>query len=550
MMPRANTRPGPLVRLATRATGRRFELPPAGTGYRVQRDLPVPMRDGVDLLADLYVPDTDPVATVLIRTPYGRTNLPAGITAGVYAERGFRVVMQSVRGTFGSGGQFHPGHAETDDAADTVAWLRTQDWFDGSFVTVGSSYLGFTQWALLTDPPPELQTSVIGMAPHDFAESGWSTGTLALADFLTWSYQVATQENGGTLRTVARMTTMGLRLRRPMRVLPLHRAGATVLKDRAPWYESWLRTPDPADPYWQPSRLGRALQRVNTPVLLVTGWQDVFATQTFDQYRQLRDRGANPTLMVGPWSHGDGGGDVLRETLRWLADPRPGEVWVHITGGGGWRDLPTWPPQADDHVLYLGPRATLTTHRPAAAAPSARFVYDPDDPTPTIGGRLLFAPRGYREDSALAARNDVVTFTGPVLDGPVLVIGVPRIELEHRCDTGWADVWVRISEVGADGRSVNVSDGYLSRTPRDGASLRLDLDPIAHRFAAGSRIRVMVAGGSYPRYARNPGTGEPVWSASRLVRTTHRVGPGSRLVLPVMSARGHSGTEPRRAEIA
>ena len=179
-------------------------------------------------------------------------------------------------------------------------------------------------------------------------------------------------------------------------------------------------------------------------------------------------------------------------------------------------------------------RAALTADAPAAGAPPARFVFDPDDPTPTIGGRLLFSPRGYREDSALAARNDVVTFTGPVLTEPLEVIGVPRVELEHRSDTGWCDVSVRISEVDADGRSRNVSDGYVGRTPADTGVLRLDLDPIAHRFAVGSRIRVSIAGGSYPRFARNPGTGEPVWSASRLVRTHHEVGPGSRLVLPVV----------------
>ncbi|MCF6389013.1 CocE/NonD family hydrolase [Mycobacterium sp. MBM] len=527
------TRPGPIVRLATRATRRRLGLPAPKCAYRVTRDLAVPMRDGVRLLTDLYTPATDPSGTVLIRTPYGRTNLPATVTAGIYAERGYRVVMQSVRGTFGSDGDFEPGVAEAEDAADTVAWMREQPWFDGQFATVGSSYLGFTQWALLVDPPPELSTSVIGMAPHDFAESGWSTGAFALADFLTWSFQVARQEDGGTLRTVLRMATLPWRLKRPLRAVPLSDAGAKILKGRAPWHESWLRTPDPADPYWRPSRLGHALQRVDTPVLLVSGWQDVFLTQTLDQYRQLADRGVEPALVIGPWSHGDGGGDVLRDSLRWLDGERPGEVRVHVTGDGGWRQLPSWPPPAAQRVLYLQPRARLGADPGPDGAAVARFVYDPEDPTPTIGGRLLFAPRGYRDDTELAARADVVTFTGTVLDEPLEVIGVPRIELAHSTDTGWADVWVRIGEVDADGRSRNVSDGYVSRAPGGENPWSLDLDPIAHRFAAGSRIRVSIAGGSHPRFARNPGTGEPVWSASRLLRVTHTIGPGSRLTLPV-----------------
>lgn len=110
---------------------------------------------------------------------------------------------------------------------------------------------------------------------------------------------------------------------------------------------------------------------------------------------------------------------------------------------------------------------------------------------------------------------------------------MPRIELAHSADTGWADVWVRVSELGADGRSRNVSDGYVSRAPGEARLLRLDLDPIAHRFRAGSRVRLAIAGGSHPRYARNPGTGQPVWSASRLLRSTHEIGTGSRLLLPV-----------------
>jgi uncharacterized protein len=527
------TRPGPIVKLATRAARRRLGLSGPPKTYRVTRDLAVPTRDDITLLTDLYTPTTEPAGTVLIRTPYGRTNLPATMTAGMYAECGYRVVMQSVRGTFGSGGDFEPGTAEAHDAADTVAWMREQPWFDGEFATVGSSYLGFTQWALLADPPAELTTSVIGMAPHDLAETGWSTGTFALADSLTWSFQLARQEDGGTLRTLLRLTTLPRRLRRPLRTVPLSEAGAKMFKGRAPWHEAWLRTPDSADPYWRRSRLGHALQAVSTPVLLVTGWQDVFLTQTFEQYRQLQDRGLQPALMVGPWSHGDGGGDVLRETLRWLGGERVGGVRVHVTGDGGWRELEAWPPQSAQRVLHLQPRAKLGGEPAPAGDPLARFVFDPHHPTPTLGGRLLYAPRGYHDDTALAARNDVVTFTGPVLDDALEVIGVPRIELAHSADTGWADVWVRISEVDPQGRSRNVSDGYISRAPGEAALLRLDLDPIAHRFRAGSRIRLVIAGGSHPRYARNPGNGQPLWSASELLRSTHEIGPDSRLLLPV-----------------
>ena len=123
------------------------------------------MRDGVTLRADYYPPATDqPVGTILVRGPYGRGFPFSLIYAQIYAARGYHVVLQSVRGTSGSGGEFTPMVHEVDDAADTVAWLREQPWFTGTFGTIGLSYLGFTQWALLSDPPPELAAAVISAA--------------------------------------------------------------------------------------------------------------------------------------------------------------------------------------------------------------------------------------------------------------------------------------------------------------------------------------------------------------------------------------------------
>ncbi|CAM5744075.1 hypothetical protein MAUB1S_03335 [Mycolicibacterium aubagnense] len=186
-----------LAWLGARALTRRLGLPRAKS-FRVERSLPVPMRDGAVLLADHYAPRTrKPAGTLLMRGPYGRDGLPNRVFAGLYAGQGFHVILQSTRGTFGSEGAFEPGRHEVDDGADTVEWLREQPWYTGEFATVGASYLGFTQLALLVDQPADLTTSVITMAPHDFGHSVWSTGSFALGDFLGWSYQVAWQHRGG-----------------------------------------------------------------------------------------------------------------------------------------------------------------------------------------------------------------------------------------------------------------------------------------------------------------------------------------------------------------
>jgi predicted acyl esterase len=132
--------------------------------------------------------------------------------------------LQSTRGSFGSDGVFEPGHGEVEDGVDTVSWLRRQPWFTGSFATVGGSYLGFTQLALLADPPAELTTAVVTMGPHDIGHAAWGTGALALSDFLTWGHLVTWREHGGWVRDAIRSALLPRKLRPVFNQLPLGHA--------------------------------------------------------------------------------------------------------------------------------------------------------------------------------------------------------------------------------------------------------------------------------------------------------------------------------------
>jgi uncharacterized protein len=530
---------------AGRAVSSLLKLPPDTTEYTVHRGLRVPMRDGVDLIADHYEPATmEPAGTLLVRGPYGRGFPFSTLFVAVYASRGYHVVVQSVRGTFGSGGEFTPMAHEIADGADTAAWLRDQPWFTGSFGTVGMSYLGFTQWALLTDPPPEMKAAVITVGPHDLSAPRWGTGSFALNDFLGWSDIVAHQEEPWSRALVRRLRSRKA-LAAATSALPLGEAGRALLGTGAPWYESWLEHPEHDDPHWAPLQLHQALERTQIPVLLLGGWPDLFLEQTLTQYQRLRVRGVPVAVTVGPWTHTDlmrkGAPTVIRESLDWL-DTHLAEnrtvarkpVRIHVNGHA-WKDLPDWPPAMPEHVLHLQPAGRLGDTAPGADTPSSSFTYYPGDPTPTIGGRLLSPEGGYRNDTRLAERADVLTFTGEPLQADLYVVGNPLLQLSHSCDNRYNDLFVRISEVDDRGRSRNVSDGYLCATP-DSRNVRIELDAIAHRFRAGSRIRVLVAGGSHPRFARNLGTGEPRISGRQLASATHTVhlgaGGTSRLVLP------------------
>ena len=145
------------MKLSSQLIQRTLRLPrPLTRKVTVQRGLSVPMRDGVLLLADRWAPQAadGSLPTALVRTPYGRRGPLGGLFGRALAERGFQVVVQSTRGTFGSGGVFDPMRREREDGLATLDWVREQPWFGGSIVLTGPSYLGYVQWAMAGSSRP------------------------------------------------------------------------------------------------------------------------------------------------------------------------------------------------------------------------------------------------------------------------------------------------------------------------------------------------------------------------------------------------------------
>jgi putative CocE/NonD family hydrolase len=562
------------IPLADAALSRVLGAPRARNSYTVEA-VRVPMRDGVLLAADHFVPVTpSPRGTVLIRTPYGRGFPTSSLNGRMFAGRGYHVVIQSVRGTFGSGGTFEPMAQETDDGLDTVAWLRTRPWFDGRLATAGGSYLGWAQWTLLQEPPPEIKTAIVYVGPHDFREAVFGRGPFTLGDFLSWTSMMTTQEQGGLLRRVYRGATADRRLAPIMGGLPLPEAAEPELRGRAPWYRAWLSHLDADDPWWTPYRAGAALQRVDVPVLLVGGWQDLFLDQTLEQYFTLRERGVDVAMTIGPWTHLDvgtkGAAQINRESLAWLdahlagdGPIRKEQVRVYRTGEGKWHGLASWPPPSSATTFALKgdgrliadiagqpsttgrpweasvvepsasarPRETSATESTASARPSeapaaeasasgrpaartaaavVSFTYDPTEPTPSVGGRTLSGSMGIKDNRALEARHDVVAFTSAPLATAIDITGRPSVTLAVAVDNPHADVFVRLCDVDERGRSRNFSDRLTRLDPEIPAGtvqrLTVELDPCFHRLLPGHRLRLDIAGGAFPRYARNLGT--------------------------------------------
>jgi uncharacterized protein len=516
------------------------------------------MRDGVILLADHYAPATrTPRPTVLMRSPYGR-GWQFAMMARPFAERGYHVLLQSARGTFGSGGTFTPGTHEAADGQDTVGWLRTQDWFSGKVATVGASYLAFVQWALMTDPPPELTAMAVHISPHDLAGAGFTNGAFELYNLLMWSDLMSRQEQVGALEGMWRMYRTDKRLAPTLQRLPITRT-AEILEPGAPWYAEWLRHPDPADPYWDGYRATTALDRVRVPTLLISGFHDFFIEQTMRQYRALRDRNVPVGLTIGPWNHMSlDMGLAIRETLAWLdayaegneggtsnPSPRPQPVRAWTSGSGKWRELPDWPPaDARPATWYLQPRGLLADVPPDSDAIATSFRYDPADPTPSVGGRIMsMTGAGSRDNTALERRADVLTFSTPPLNEPVEVAGVPVVRLYVSSDNGYCDVFARLCDVDGRGVSRNLTDQIVRLTPDrltpgKVGEVRLTLTDVSHVFLAGHRVRLQISGGAHPRFARNLGTGQHPATSVTLVPTTlhvlHNCEHSSALSMPVL----------------
>jgi putative CocE/NonD family hydrolase len=540
--------------VTSRFLAQMMKLPAAESrAIKVERDLKVPMPDGVVLLADRYLPASGAGPLVLVRSPYGRKNVFGTLFGTLFAERGLQALVQSCRGTFGSGGVFDP-FDEAGDGLATVAWMREQDWYPGSFAMAGPSYLGIVQWAIAAQAGPELKAlalQVTSSDPYDLVHAG---GSFSLETGLVWVNLVAHQEQRLAL---LRQRLGSRRVSSLFGKLPLGELDAEAVGHQLSDWQSWLAHPEADDSYWTPRRFSAGRPQISAPASFVAGWQDIFLPGELRDYAALRAAGHEPRLLIGPWQHTDqeGMATCVRDSIVWLraellgdkSHDRDAPVRIFVGGIEEWRDLPSWPPAARDQRWHLQAEGGLGQDTPAAADPDT-YTYDPANPTPSVDGPVLGASPGRRKPLAdnreLEARPDVLTFTSTTVEADLEVIGQVSAELFVRSSLEHTDFFARLCDVDPSGRSVAVCDALLRLSPGRPAAepdgtikVLIDLWPTAYRFKSGHRIRLQVSSGAHPRYARNPGSGEPLGTATKLVpadqRVYHDPDHPSALILPV-----------------
>ena len=535
-------------------------LPRMATPHTVEQDVAVPMPDGVSLLGTLYRPaeEQGPQPVVLIRSPYGRTGLQGQLFAAPLARRGFQVFLQATRGTFGSGGHFRPFTTEREDGLATVAWLREQPWCDGRVAMTGASYVGHTQWAVAPHVDPPLAASSLHVTAARATVVLYDHGVPQIQTALTWSTGIGRQERSDLFGSVP-TPALSARIRRALHRRPLQAADVAVAGAPVPFWRDFAAHAGPGDDFWATAEHDDAMHRM-PPVTMVTGWWDLFLAGQLADVTALQKAGVPTRVVVGPWLHGQPGElkAALRSDLEWLdhhlrGGPAPtgAPVRLFLQQAGTWLGLDAWPPpQAQEVVQHLRAGGGLTEQPESSEGEPSTFTYDPDDPTPTVGGPMLQPPGKQADNRAIEARDDVLVFTGAPLPADVDVVGTGRARVHVRTDLAYADVFVRICDVDPRGVSRNVVDGIRRLDPRtvpapdvtvgDDGVLAVDVElfPTAYRVKAGHRIRVQVAGGAFPRYARNSGTDEPFATATTglpcRVEVFHDAVRPSHVVLPVL----------------
>jgi uncharacterized protein len=530
-----------------------------------ERDLRAAMDDGAVLLADRWVARearSRPQPTVLVRSPYGRRQFVGLIFGRLLAERGFQVVIQSVRGTFGSQGRFSP-FDERPDGLATLRWIRAQPWHAERIGMIGPSYLGLVQWAVAPEPGSDLAALAIQASASQFHGETYAGGSLSLQTTASWLVLVAEQER--RLAPIAMLRTLR-RLPELLQELPLSDFDELATGAEVEWFREGMASPGRDDAYWVARDFSEGVGKVNAPVQLVGGWYDIFLPWLLEDFAALRAAGHRAQLVIGPWTHTAPGlmAKGMREGIAWLragllGDDRllsPAPVRVLVTGersGGGWRELPAWPPPGSgERPLWLADGGVRAGGEPTGSSSIGdRYRYDPRDPTPSLGGPLLLARQAVVDNRPLEARSDVLSYTTEPLPSVLEAIGPVRVELFVRASGHYFDLFARVCDVDAQGVSRNVCDalarvapGRFEPSPDGTWRVAFDLWPMGHRFAAGHRIRLQVSSGAHPRYARNPGTGEDPMSATALrpveVEVLHDARHASVLILPARVVSGGS----------
>ena len=569
-----------------------------------QADVPATMRDGTVLRADVYRPtSSDPLPVILMRTQYGKSGAqvqPSRYqTPDWFASHCYLVVVQDVRGTGNSSGTFEEYAHDRDDGYDSVEWAAALPGSNGKVGMYGSSYVGATQWLAAVTAPPHLVTIVPSNTAADYYD-GWTYqgGEFRLAFILPWAMGLAgaaaenRKDDALAADLKAARADIGRWLAfRPYDRLPPMRPGDPHV---APWYFQWIQH-SARDDFWKQWSIRDHYDTVRVPVLNMAGWYDAFLDGSIGNFAGMASGAATPEarqhqrLVIGPWDHLAWGrsdskpAPMLKDIgavanspvnelmLAWYdhflkgadngvsTDPR---VDYFLMGANRWKTSPAWPLADTQWTRYYlggkgeidGRKGTLSTAAPAGPQDPDRYIYDPANPVPSLGGHSCCSaesgPIGPYDQTPAEQRSDVLVYSSDAVSADTEVTGPVTVDLWASSSAVDTDFTAKLLVVKPDGQAINLNNGILRASFRDSLSNPTPIEPgrpykftiaiwpTSYLFSAGDRIRVEISSSDYPQFAPNPNTGAPFGRDAEMRPATqtilHDAEHPSAIVIPVI----------------
>jgi uncharacterized protein len=497
----------------------------------------VRMRDGVHLAADVFLPKaTGRWPTVLVRTPYNRKAF-AMRSYQIFVQNGYALVVQDVRGRYGSQGVFGDIRLEGPDGNDTINWIAEQPWSNGRVAMAGSSYLGVVQWWAAVQENPHLRAiSPMVSGDDEYLDRYYSTGgALKLGHRLLW---------------LAQNLTPPSETREPFSAyighLPERTSDVAATGEALSLWRGALSHPS-YDAYWESASIREKIGRVSAPVLSFGGWFDNYAESDLDAFSRLSREHKTIETWIGPWGHNSawkfptrdfGPQATLRirpKQLEWFDEQLSGEpthaaplLHIFVMGPNVWREEHEWPLARTHYTpLFLssGGHANSSAGdgsldwQPSRIARVDTFTYDPKDPVPTTGGAICCDPKvlppGPLNQSTVEQRPDVLVYTSEPLKTDLEVTGPVKVVLYAATSANDSDFTAKLVDVESDRRPLLVTDGIQRLRYRLSLEkpvfvkrnmayqITVNAGVTSYVFAAGHRIRLEVSSSNFPRFDRN-----------------------------------------------
>ncbi|MHB8814978.1 MAG: CocE/NonD family hydrolase [Steroidobacteraceae bacterium] len=537
------------------------------------------VRDGTRLSLDLYRPASSrPCPTVLIRTCYTKTLVSHFERGAFWVQCGFAYVVQDVRGRGDSEGVFYPLLHECHDGSDTIDWIVSQPWSDGRVVMVGGSYAGWTQMYAATSGNPHLVALVPMVTPSDPDRGFPMSYGMILPSAACW----AALTDGHVNQDLGDVD-----LKEAYRHRPLVEFDRVIGRRLRPWRD-WIHHVV-RDNYWDALSYQNALARTTQSMLHVSGWYDDCLGGALENFAALSSRNAGgeapaQRLLIGPWLHGNVGESVSRgidfgESARvdlgtlqrdWFdaclntTNSKVAPVRLFVMGRNTWIEAQEWPVKGTQYIpyyLHSAGRAngrdgdgTLSLQSPAAEEPD-RFTSDPRSPVPYEADFQWQQVGGPTDCANLELREDILVYTGPMLEEPILICGPIRVKIFAATSARDADWMAKVLDVHPDGRAIRLNDGAVRARFRQGHDREAFLTPGAVEeydvncwatcieLQPGHRLRLEIASSAFGKYDVNLQGGGPIGREIDGVvgRQTvfHDTARPSRIILPVLPLLRH-----------